>query len=601
VRTPIGRGRSGGALAGVHPVDLLATALRALIDRTGIDPALVDDVIAGCVSQVGEQGFVPARMAALAAGFPIHVPGTTVDRKCGSGQQAVLFAVQAVMSGMQDIVIAAGVESMSRVPMGSAYRGSDPFGPLVRKRFSDRLVGQGIAAELVSARYNIGRDALDLYSAASHWRAALAQESGAFADEICPVVTNGIRFDADETIRPDTSFERLSALEPAFFGPDTARRHPEIQWRITAGNASQISDGAAAMLIMSEAKVAELGMKPRARVVASDVRGVDPIEMLTGPIPATQQVLVKAGMRLTAIDHYEVNEAFACVPLAWQMALDADPAKLNPLGGAIALGHPLGASGVRLMTTMISALVTGGASGLGHATAHMLAARGAHVVIVDLAKSDGERVAAELGGRATFVAADVNDDTAIEAALDIAEAQAPLRALVHCAGKGGPLRILDRDGRPAHREGFEDVVRVNLFGTFNLLRLAAARMAARPNADGDNGVCVLTASIAAYEGQIGQLPYAASKGGVVSMTLVAARDLAQRKIRVCAIAPGIFDTPMMARVSADVRQALAASIPHPSRMGAPEDFARLALHIIENQMLNGEVIRLDGALRMGPR
>lgn len=249
----------------------------------------------------------------------------------------------------------------------------------------------------------------------------------------------------------------------------------------------------------------------------------------------------------------------------------------------------------------ITAVVTGGASGLGLATVKRLHAAGARVLFIDLAESRGAEIAAQLGEGVDFAAADVTDEAQVEAALDAAERLGPVRALIHCAGRGGPLRILDREGRPGSQEAYEAIVRVNLFGTFNVLRLAAARMARAEEIAGERGVCVLTASIAAYEGQIGQIPYASSKAGVVGMTLVAARDLAQRSIRVCAIAPGVFDTPMLSKLPDDVRGSLAASVPHPSRLGLPDDYARLAINIIENIMLNGETIRLDGALRMAPR
>jgi NAD(P)-dependent dehydrogenase (short-subunit alcohol dehydrogenase family) len=246
-----------------------------------------------------------------------------------------------------------------------------------------------------------------------------------------------------------------------------------------------------------------------------------------------------------------------------------------------------------------AALVTGGASGLGLATARALAKAGARVTIMDLPSSAGEQMAAEIGG--SFVAADVTDTDAVQAALDAAEAHAPLRAAVHCAGRGGPVRIVEKDGSPGSLETYAAIVNVNLIGTFNVLRLAAARMARTDPVDGERGVCVLTASVAAYEGQIGQMPYASSKAGVVGMTIVAARDLASKQIRVCTIAPGLFDTPMLARLPEDVKASLGASVPHPSRLGSPEEYAKLALHIIDNPMLNGETIRLDGAIRMAPR
>lgn len=365
VRTPMARGKPGGALSEIHPTDLLAGLLKALVERNRLDPGTVDDVIVGCVSQVGEQAGTPGRMALLAAGFPVHVPSTTIDRKCGSSQQAIHFAAQGIMAGVYDIVIAGGVESMSRVPMGSARIGKDPYGPAVIDRFAPGLVPQGISAELVAARWHLSREQLDSYSAASHRRAAMAQASGQFADEIVPVVHGNRRVDVDETIRPATTAEALAQLKTAFEDDALSTRFPEIDWRITAGNSSQITDGAAAMLLMSERMASRLGSKPRARFVAFDVVGDDPLLMLTAPIPATRRILDKSGMTLDAIDHYEVNEAFAPVPLAWQKEFHADGEKLNPCGGAIALGHPLGASGARLMTTMLHALErTGGRYGL---------------------------------------------------------------------------------------------------------------------------------------------------------------------------------------------------------------------------------------------
>ncbi|ABQ68360.1 acetyl-CoA acetyltransferase [Rhizorhabdus wittichii RW1] len=360
VRTPLGRGKQGGQLSQVHPVDLLATALKALVERNDLDPAMVDDVITGCVSQVGEQSATPGRVAWLGAGFPAHVPSTTIDRKCGSSQQAIHFAAQGIAAGAYDIVIAAGVESMSRVPMGSNRIGQDPYGPAMAERFPQGLVQQGISAELIAARWGIGREEMDAYSVESHSRAAAVRDAGGFDDEIIPVFADGASIVSDETIRPGTSPDALAQLKPAFERPEFAQRFPEIRWSVTAGNASQISDGAAAALLMSERTATRLGLRPRARFVAFDVRGDDPLLMLTAPIPATRRVLEKADLRVEAIDHFEVNEAFACVPLAWLKELKADPARLNPRGGAIALGHPLGASGIRLMATMLGALEQGG-------------------------------------------------------------------------------------------------------------------------------------------------------------------------------------------------------------------------------------------------
>ena len=365
VRTPIARGRKGGALAEIHPVDLLAEVLRALVARNGIDPAQVDDVIVGCVSQYGEQSAGVGRMAWLACGYPEHVPSTVIDRKCGSSQQAVHFAAQGVMAGVYDIVIAGGVESMSRVPMGSARGEADPFGPAVRRRYAPGLIGQGISAEIVAARWQIGRDTMDRYAAESHRRAAALVASGAFASEIVAVPDGQGQVEADETIRAATTPQTLAALRPAFETEAMAQRFPEITWSVTAGNASQISDGASALLIMSEEAATRLGCRPRARFVGFDVVADDPMLMLTAPIPATRRVLAKTGMTTDEIDHFEVNEAFACVPLAWQKEFAVDDARLNPCGGAVALGHPLGASGARLMTTMLNALErSGGRYGL---------------------------------------------------------------------------------------------------------------------------------------------------------------------------------------------------------------------------------------------
>jgi len=357
VRTPTGRGKAGGALAGVHPVDLLAQTISALLGRSAeLDPGTVDDVIVGCVSQVGEQSATPGRMAWLGAGLPPHVPATTIDRKCGSSQQAVHFAAQAIRSGEADIVVAAGVESMSRVVMGSARMGADPYGDLVNERFAPGLVSQGVASELVSAQWGFSRAQLDEYAALSHERAAVAQDAGHFDREIIPITTPAGVVKADETIRRGTTPEKLGGLKAVFETPELSARFPEITWSTTAGNSSQITDGASAMLMMSRAKAEALGLRPRARVHTMSVVGSDPLLMLTGPIPATHKVLARSGLSLDEIDHVEVNEAFAPVPLAWLADFGADAARLNPRGGAIALGHPLGASGIRLMTTMLHAL-----------------------------------------------------------------------------------------------------------------------------------------------------------------------------------------------------------------------------------------------------
>jgi len=367
VRTPIGKGKATGSLAPVHPVDLLAHSLRALADRTAIDPALIDDVIGGCVDQVGEQAANTTRWAVLAAGFPETVPATTVDRQCGSSQQAVHFAAQGILAGAYDIVIACGVESMSRVPMGSnVLPGSDPFGPGVAGRYPDGLVPQGISAELIAAKWNLSRAELDEFSAASHHRAAAAQAGGLFAGELAPLTVVGEDgttrvVDADEGIRPATTAEVLAGLRPAFYDPVLAQRFPQIGWHVTAGNSSQINDGAAALLLMSGERARALGLTPMARVQAFAVAADDPVMMLTAIIPATGRVLGKAGVSIADIDLFEVNEAFASVVLAWQRETGASLDKVNVHGGAIAIGHPLGASGARLMTTLVHAMRARGA------------------------------------------------------------------------------------------------------------------------------------------------------------------------------------------------------------------------------------------------
>jgi acetyl-CoA C-acetyltransferase/acetyl-CoA acyltransferase len=356
IRTPMGRAKPGAAFADVHPAELLAQLLKGLVERNRLDPGMVDDVITGCVSQVGEQSATPGRVAWLAAGFPEHVPSTTIDRKCGSSQQAIHFAAQGIMAGAYDIVIACGVESMSRVPMGTARMGQDPFGPSFAKRYAPGLVSQGVAAELMASRGALSREALDTYSAESHRRAQLAREQGAFRREIFPIVTSRGVVEVDETIRPDTSPASLGTLKPAFRTDELAARFPEVGWHITAGNSSQMTDGASALLLMSERMASRLGCNARARFAGFDVCGDSPMLMLTAPIPASQRVLKKSGLTMADMSHCEVNEAFAPVPMIWQRELGADPALLNPRGGAISLGHPLGASGARIMTTMLHAL-----------------------------------------------------------------------------------------------------------------------------------------------------------------------------------------------------------------------------------------------------
>ncbi len=352
VRTPLGR--RGGKLKDWHPVELAAHVLRALVERNGIDPALIDDVIMGCLDQVGEQSLNIGRIAALAAGWPESVPGTTVDRQCGSSQQSAHFAAQGVMAGAYDIVIAAGVESMTRVPFWSNLPDkSEAYGPQFRARYGlgpDDFINQGISGEIVADKWEIGREELDALSLESHMRAARATSEGRFDREIVPlrVVTDDGEelMSTDEGIRPSSSMESLAKLKTVF----------RDDGKLTAGNSSQITDGAAALLIMSERKAEELGLTPLARFHTFAVAGVDPIEMLSGPIPATRKAFARSGLDVDDIDLYEVNEAFASVPLAWQKEIGADMAQVNVNGGAIALGHPVGASGARLMATLVHEL-----------------------------------------------------------------------------------------------------------------------------------------------------------------------------------------------------------------------------------------------------
>ncbi|MDQ0381148.1 thiolase family protein [Amycolatopsis thermophila] len=359
LRTPVGKGKKGGALSHVHPVHLLADVLAELVRRNDLDPALVDDVIAGCVTKAGEQAINPARSAVLAAGFPLSVPATTVDRQCGSSQQAVHFAAHAIQAGAADVVIACGVESMSRVPMHSDAQGADHLGARIAERFpGGGLIGQGLSAELICARWKLDRDELDEFSAVSHQRAAAAHE--AFVPDLA-TVTEAPELRVDETVRPTTTVDKLAALRPSFVDDAAAARFPEIDWKITPGNSSPLTDGAAAVLMMSAEKAERLGLTPRARVHATAVVGDDPIVMLMGVVPATRAVLERAGLTADDIDLFEVNEAFAPVPLAWMHDLGVEHERLNVHGGAIALGHPLGASGARIMTTLVGALERRGA------------------------------------------------------------------------------------------------------------------------------------------------------------------------------------------------------------------------------------------------
>ena len=364
VRTPSGRGKPGGVLSGVHPVDLAAGVLRSVLERNGLESRQIDDVLMGCVSQVADQAMNIGRQAVLAAGFDETVPATTIDRQCGSSQQAAHFAAQGVIAGAYDIVIAGGVESMSRVPLGSSRTGGSRS-PLLDERYPDGLVGQGVSAELIARKWNLSRDVLDAYSAESHRRAADAASRGLFDSQLLPVAVEGGEVTVDETVRSGTTIGGLAGLPPAFRTDAMAERFPDLDWRITPGNSSPLTDGASAALIMSEEKANELGLTPRARFHAFAVVGDDPLFMLTGPIPATQRILERSGLSIHDLDAYEVNEAFASVPLAWAHDLHADPDKLNPWGGAIALGHAVGSSGTRLLGTLLANLeATGGRYGL---------------------------------------------------------------------------------------------------------------------------------------------------------------------------------------------------------------------------------------------
>jgi acetyl-CoA acyltransferase len=342
VRTPVGK--RGGGLSGVHPATLSAGVLTALADRTGVDPGVVDDVVWGCVSQAGEQTADIARTAVLAAGWPESVPGVTVDRQCGSSQQAVHFAAAGLVAGHYDVVVAGGVESMSRVPMGSSTMDQDPYGPEFLARYGS-YPNQGVGAEMMAQMWRLSRTQLDEFSLASHEKAATAQDEGRFDDQIAPVTLNdGTVVSRDEGIRRGGTLETLGGLRTVF-KPDGGT--------ITAGNSSQISDGCAALLMTTGEKATELGLRPIARVHTVAVVGSDPVIMLTGPIAATHKALSRSGLRIDEIGAFEVNEAFAPVPLAWLAEVGADPKALNPNGGAIALGHPLGGSGARLMTTLL--------------------------------------------------------------------------------------------------------------------------------------------------------------------------------------------------------------------------------------------------------
>jgi acetyl-CoA acyltransferase len=364
VRTPIGK--RDGSLKGIHPVDLLAEVLKEAVNRAGVDPGQIEDNITGCVSQVGEQSINVGRNGWLAAGFPETIPSTTVDRQCGSSQQAIHFAAQGVMAGAYDLVMASGVENMTRVPMGSSMAGANPFGQQLLARYEGKLVPQGISADLIATKWDISREESDDFGYRSHVRAGRATREGYLKREILPLKVAGpggeqVLLDRDEGIRMEPDRERMRTLQPAFKSEGFEQMFPgQLRWTVTAGNSSQISDGASAVLIASRQKAEELGLTPRARFLSFSLAGDSPILMLTAPIPATRRVLERAGLTLEDIEVVEINEAFASVVLAWQRELgisdDWLEEHVNPNGGAIAVGHPLGATGAKLMTTMLHEL-----------------------------------------------------------------------------------------------------------------------------------------------------------------------------------------------------------------------------------------------------
>jgi acetyl-CoA acyltransferase len=364
VRSPFGRGQPGGLLDGIHPVDLYAQVLDALIRRTGIDPGRVEDVITGCVIQVGEQAGNIGRQAVLAAGFPESVPAVTLDRKCGSAQQAMDFAAQGVIAGACDLVIAGGIEMMSLVPMRANRLGKDNEGSAFHRRYPQGLVRQGISADLIAARWRLARKELDAFALRSHVLAAGAEDAGITTRSIVPITIDtadgGRIAERDEGLRRDTSLDRLLALRPAFEDAAMRERYPQIRWSATAGNSSQVTDGAGAMLIAEESAAVRIGLKPRAAITHFALAGDDPILMLTAIIPAARRILERTGLSLDQIDAFEVNEAFASVVLAFIRELGVEEARVNRYGGAIALGHPVGASGIRLTANLIAALETSG-------------------------------------------------------------------------------------------------------------------------------------------------------------------------------------------------------------------------------------------------
>ncbi len=360
VRSPFAKGRPGGALHGLHPVDLLAQCLSALASRTGIDPGGIEDVITGCVIQAGEQAGNIGRQAVLAANWPESVPAVSLDRKCGSAQQAIDFAACGIIAGAYEVVVAAGVEMMSTVPAKANRLGRDNLGQALAARYPEGLVHQGVSAELIAARRGISREAMDRFALRSHQLAAAHAPPG-----LVPVLVGDRVVDRDEGVRADSSLDRLAALAPAFHSDEMAARFPHIDWRVTAGTSSQVSDGACALLLMEEGRARGLGLRPRARVTHFAMAGDDPLFMLTAIVPATRRLLERAGLGIADIDRFEVNEAFASVVLDWLAATGADPGRVNCMGGAIAIGHPVGASGGRLFLNCLAALeACGGRFGL---------------------------------------------------------------------------------------------------------------------------------------------------------------------------------------------------------------------------------------------
>ena len=644
VRTPFAD--YNGALAQVSPTDLGIKAAREVFARSGVSPRDVGAVITGSMAQASFDTYCLPRHVGLYSDVPIEVPAHMVQRVCGTGLEVLMQAADFVTHKEIELTLCVGAESMSRNPVAS-YNMRDGF-RMGGVDFKDFLwealrdpaadVSMGDTAENLARHYQITRGEVDAFAAQSFERAVAAQTSGFLAGEIAPIKNEiferapyqpralklkGVKeLAADTHVRP-SPLATLAAIRPAFGGVQTG------------GNSSAIVDGAAAALVASSDYVKTSGKAALARVLAGAAVGVPPEIMGIGPVPAIKAVLERAGLKLSDIDRFEINEAFGAQVMACVRELGIDEAKLNVNGGAIAIGHPLGATGVRLALTLArelkrarlrygvaaarresrpptpteeltmdikghAAVVTGGASGLGAATANELARAGASVTVLDVNLDGARAVAEKIGGEA--LCCDVTH--AEQAAAALAQARdkhGAARILINCAGVGPAKRIVGRDG-PMPLADFERVININLVGTFNVMRLVAADMQSLSAlADGERGVIIMTASVAAFEGQIGQAAYSASKGGIAALTLPAAREFAQFGIRVNAIAPGIFHTPMLMALSDEVQQSLAAAVPFPKQLGRPDQFAFLARHIIENSYINGEVIRLDGALRLAPR